>query len=58
MFDSILDSVVGVLKSAGLNAVRSYPAAKLDRSAEYVCISLKKGEILADGKGRCGAVRL
>lgn len=51
MFDSILDSVVGALKSAGLNSVRSYPAAKLDRSAEYVCISLKKGEILSSGMG-------
>lgn len=34
-----------------LNSLRSYPAAKLDRSAEYVCISLKKGEIFSSGMG-------
>lgn len=51
MLDAILDSTVRLLQNAGLNAHRSYPADRLDRTKEHICVSLKKGELLTSGMG-------
>lgn len=51
MFNLILDSVTELMKNAGIPAVRSYPATKLDRNSEAVCVSLSEAKLLSSAMG-------
>ncbi len=51
MFEAIIDSVISALTAKEINAVRKYPADKLEREAPIVCVSLKTIEITASGLG-------
>ena len=51
MLDSICDSIVDALTSAGINAVRKFPSQKLERNEQIVCVSLKSAVITASGLG-------
>lgn len=51
MLETVLDSVVGILTSAGINACAKYPETKIDRDTAIVCVSLRYGKISASGCG-------
>ena len=51
MFDSIIDSIVDALTAQGLNAVRRFPADKLDSDAPIVCVGIKAAQLTASGLG-------
>lgn len=51
MLDGIVDSIVSALTAEGINAVRKYPADKLDCDKPIVCAALKAVEITASGLG-------
>lgn len=45
MFDGMLDSVVEMLKSKGIAAVKSYPDKKAESDTELVCVSLSEAKL-------------
>ena len=51
MFDGIIDSIVSALTAERINAVRKFPADKLERDNPIVCAALKTIEITASGLG-------
>lgn len=51
MFNQIEETVENALSSANINAVRKYPADKLNRKESIVCVSLKEAELLSSGLG-------
>lgn len=51
MYNLILDTFTKTLENAGISAMRSYPAKKLDRYAEAVCIGMKEAELLPTAMG-------
>lgn len=51
MLEAVLDSVVGILTSAEINACIKYPETKIDRDIPIVCVSLRSGRISASGCG-------
>ena len=51
MFDGIIDSIISALTAEGINAVRKFPADKLDGDNPIVCAALKTIEITASGLG-------
>ncbi len=51
MLEAIVDSVISALTAREINAVKKYPADKLEREVPLVCVSLKSVEITASGLG-------
>ena len=51
MFKAVLDSVIGILTAAGIDACAKYPETKLDRESPLVCVSLKSGRLTSSGCG-------
>ncbi len=51
MYNHILDTITETLKNAGIAAMRSYPAKKLDRYAEAVCVGMREAELLSAAMG-------
>lgn len=51
MFDSIIDSMAAALTAQGINAVRRFPADKLDSDAPVVCLGIKAAQLTASGLG-------
>ena len=51
MFDSIIDSMAAALTAQGINAVRRFPADKLDSDAPVVCLGIKAAQLTASGFG-------
>lgn len=51
MFETVLSSVVSILRNAGINACVKYPETKTDRDSELVCVSLRSGKLSSSGCG-------
>lgn len=51
MFDSIIDSIAAALTAQGINAVRRFPADKLDGDTPIVCLGIKAAQLTASGLG-------
>lgn len=51
MFDNIINSVVGWLNDENINAVKKFPATKLNRQESTVAVSIKSGLMTSTGAG-------
>ena len=51
MFDSVISSVIDWLCDANINAVKKFPATKLNRQKSTVAVSIKSGVMTSTGAG-------